>query len=176
MAGRNSNAGAPVSVLVKTTQTPSPTSLTAPQGPSPVVIPEDLVPERRGAMAFLSSINRDGDWVLPRAFRIVSFMGNVELDLTSVRLGAGESHIEVRCIFGNVEITVPPGIRLTVEGDPLIGVFEVTRSSPSTTDADAPLLRVSGSAHFGAVTVNVVDPNAPGWLERIREKLMPKRG
>jgi hypothetical protein len=140
-----------------------------------VVIAEELVPERRGAVAFMSSTNRDGDWILPRSFRVVSFMGNVELDLTNVRLGAGESHIEVRCLFGNVEITVPPGIRLEVEGQPFIGTFEVTRAAPSTTAPEAPLLRVTGSSHFGAVTVNVVDPNAPGWMERLRAKLSSKR-
>jgi hypothetical protein len=140
-----------------------------------VVIAEELVPERRGAVAFMSSTNRDGDWILPRSFRAVSFMGNVELDLTNVRLGPGESHIEVRCLFGNVEITVPPGIRIEVEGQPFIGIFEVTRSAPSTTAPEAPLVRITGSSHFGAVTVNVVDPNAPGWMERIRAKLSSKR-
>jgi hypothetical protein len=140
-----------------------------------VVIPEELIPERRGAVAFLSSTNRDGDWILPRSFRVVSFMGNVELDLTNARLGAGESHIEVRCIFGNVEITVPPGIRIEVEGQPFVGVFEVTRSAPSTTAPEAPLLRVTGSSHFGAVTIMVVDPNAPGWIERLRAKLAGRK-
>jgi hypothetical protein len=140
-----------------------------------VVIPEELIPERRGAVAFLSSTNRDGDWILPRSFRVVSFMGNVELDLTNARVGAGESHIEVRCIFGNVEITVPPGIRIEVEGQPFVGVFEVTRSAPSTTAPEAPLLRVTGSSHFGAVTIMVVDPNAPGWIERLRAKLAGKK-
>jgi hypothetical protein len=140
-----------------------------------VVIAEECVPERRGAVAFMSSTNRDGDWILPRSFRVVSFMGNVELDLTNVRLGAGESHIEVRCLFGNVEITVPPGIRIEVEGQPFIGIFEVTRSAPSTTAPEAPLLRVTGSSHFGAVTVNVVDPNAPGWIERLRARLSSKK-
>lgn len=72
-----------------------------------MVIAEALVPERRGAVAFLSSTNRDGDWILPRSFRVVACTGNVELDLSNVRLGVGESHIEIRCIFGNVEITVP---------------------------------------------------------------------
>jgi hypothetical protein len=138
----------------------------------PVVIPEDLVPERRGAVACLSSVNRDGDWILPRLFRIVSFMGSVELDLTSVRLGSGESHIEIRCIWGNVEITVPPDIRLEVDGQPLIGTFEVSRSAPSTLSPDAPLLRVTGSVVMGAVTINVIDPNArPGWFEKVRARL-----
>ena len=111
------------------------------------MIAEALVPGRRGAVAFLSSTNRDGDWILPRSFRVVAFMGNVELDLTNVRLGSGESHIEIRCIFGNVEITVPPGIRIEVEGDPFIGTFEVTRSAPSTTAPDA-LLDVNGQGKF----------------------------
>jgi hypothetical protein len=140
------------------------------------VIAEELVPDRRGAVAFLSSTNRDGDWILPRSFRVVSFMGNVELDLTNVRLGSGESHIEIRCIFANVEITVPPGIRIEVEGEPFIGTFEVARSASSTTDPEAPLLRVTGTSHFGAVTVMVVDPNAPSWIDRIRAKLSPKKG
>ena len=123
----------------------------------------------------MSSTNRDGDWILPRSFRVVSFMGNVELDLTNVRLGAGESNIEIRCVFGNVEITVPPGIRIEVEGQAFIGTFEVTRSAPSTTVPEAPLLHVTGSSHFGAVTVNVVDPNAPGWMERLRAKWSSKK-
>lgn len=164
----------PVSVLVNSTPH-SPPVPASQQGSAPVVIAEALVPERRGAVAFLSSTNRDGDWILPRSFRVVAFMGNVELDLTNVRLGSGESHIEIRCIFGNVEITVPPGIRIEVEGDAFIGIFEVTRSAPSTTAPDAPVLRVTGTSHFGAVTVKVVDPNAPGWIERIRAKLSSKK-
>jgi hypothetical protein len=150
-----------------------PTSLPARIAP-PVVIAPELVPEQRGTVAFLSSINRDGDWILPRLFRLVAFMGNIELDLTSVRLGPGESHIEVRVLWGNIEITVPPDIRVEVEGHPVVGSFEVSRSAPSTLSSEAPLLRVTGSAVMGAVTINVVDPNAPGWFERMRGRLKKK--
>ena len=157
------------------TPPPAPVRLSGKAPSAPVVIPAELVPERHGAVAFLSSVNREGDWILPRSFRVVSFMGNVELDLTSVRLGPGESHIEVRCVFGNVEITLPPDIRVEIDGQPFIGVFEVTRSTPSTTAPEAPLLRITGSATCGAVTINVIDPNAPGWLERIRAKLSSRK-
>lgn len=139
------------------------------------MIPAELVPERRGAVAFLSSSNRDGDWILPRVFRIVSFMGNMELDLTSVRIGPGESHIEVRCVWGNVEITVPPDIRVEVEGHPVVGFFEVSRKAPSTQSPDAPLVRITGSAIMGAVTIHVVDPNALGWLERLKRSVRSGR-
>ncbi|HZO17466.1 MAG TPA: LiaF domain-containing protein [Gemmatimonadaceae bacterium] len=136
----------------------------------PVVIPPELVPDRRGAVAFLSSINRRGDWILPREFRIVSFMGNVELDLTSVRIGPGESRIEIRCVWGNVEITVPPDIRVEIDGRPVMGTFEIERSVKVTPPPDAPLVRITGSAVMGAVTINIVDPNAPSWLEKLAAK------
>jgi hypothetical protein len=152
------------------------TSITpsSPRVAPPAVIPAELIPERRGAVAFLSSTNRDGDWILPRLFRIVAFMGNIELDLTSARVGLGESHIEIRCLWGNVEITVPPEIRIEVDGHPVLGVFEVERKAASSLSPDAPLLRVTGSAIMGAVTIHVVDPNAPGWFEKIRDKLASK--
>ena len=96
-------------------------------------------------------------------------MGNIELDLTSARVGPGESHIEIRCLWGNVEIIVPHEIRVEVEGHPLMGYLRVKRQVPSTTSPDAPLLRVTGSAVMGGVTIHIVDPNAPGWLEKIRQ-------
>src|SRR5262249_44347570 len=76
------------------------------------VIPSDLVPPHAGAVAFMSSQTRKGDWLLPRLFRVVTFMGNAEIDLTTARLGPGVSRIEVRAMFGNIEITVPRGIRV----------------------------------------------------------------
>ena len=125
----------------------------------PFVIPAEFVPERRGAVVFLSSSNRNGDWILPRLFRVVACLGNIELDLTSAKLGPGESHIEIRCVFGNVEITVPPEIRVDAEGHALMGTFEHTRSAPSTQWTDAPLLRITGSVLLGAVTIKVADPH-----------------
>ena len=123
----------------------------------PFVIPAEFVPERRGAVVFLSSSNRNGDWILPRLFRVVACLGNIELDLTSAKLGPGESHIEIRCVFGNVEITVPPEIRVDAEGHAFMGTFEHTRSALSTRWSDAPLLRITGSVLMGAVTIKVAD-------------------
>lgn len=130
----------------------------ADQSVHPFVIPAEFVPDRRGAVVFMSSSNRKGDWILPRLFRVVAFMGNIELDLTSAKLGPGESHIEIRCVVGNVEITVPPEIRVDAEGHAFMGTFEHSRPAPSTQWPDAPLLRITGSVFMGAVTINVVDP------------------
>ena len=145
---------------------PSPLRAGYGASPHPFVIPAEFVPDRRGAVVFFSSSNRNGDWILPRLFRVVACMGNMELDLTSAKLAPGDSQIEIRCFFGNVEITVPPEIRLDVEGHPFVGSFEMSRSVPSAQSPDAPRLLISGSVFMGAVTIKVVDPNAPGKSKR----------
>lgn len=125
----------------------------------PNVIPAEFVPERRGAVVVLSASNRDGDWILPRLFRVVACLGSMELDLTSAKLAPGESHIEIRCLFGDIEITVPPEIRVEAEGHPFIGSFELKRAAPAVNMPDAPVLRITGSVFAGAVTIKVVDPH-----------------
>lgn len=154
------NSGGCVSVRIIVMPTTPSSSLVREGHAAPVhpnIIPAEFVPERRGAVVVLSSSRRDGDWILPRLFRVVACLGNMELDLTSAKLAPGESHIEIRCFFGNVEITVPPEIRVEAEGHPFIGVFE-SRAAPVVHSPDAPLLRITGSVFAGAVTIKVVDP------------------
>lgn len=146
-------------MLVMPTTPPIP-PVPADQPVHPFVIPAEFVPERRGAVVFLSSSNRNGDWILPRTFRVVCCMGNIELDLMSAKLAPGESQIEIRCVFGNVEITVPPEIRVDAEGHAFMGTFEQTRSAPASQWPGAPLLRIIGSVFMGAVTIKVAAPDS----------------
>lgn len=95
-------------------------------------------------------------------------MGNIELDLTMARMGAGTSEMELKCIMGNIEVTVPPDIRVVCDGDAIAGNFEVERVGNTTPPPDAPTLKISGTAYFGAVTIRIVDPNAPTWRDKLR--------
>jgi hypothetical protein len=142
----------------------------------PSVISPTLVPDRRGAVAIMSSAKRDGDWIVPRLFRAFAFWGSVEIDLTAARLGPGESQIEVMCIMGSVDILVPPELRVECEGDPIMGSFEIERETNSTTSPEAPLVRITGTAFWGSVDVKVVDPNAPDWLEKLSARWSTLRG
>ena len=128
------------------------------------------VPERRGAVTVLSHTRRDADWILPRLFRVFTFWGNVELDLTHVLLGPGTSVIDIRCIMASVEITVPPDLRVESEVDAVLGSAEVQRQIASTTSPDAPTVRITGSTFMGSIEIKVVDPNAPSLFEKIRRK------
>ena len=62
---------------------------------------------------------------------------------------------------------MPPGLRVECDGNPIIGSFDIRRQTERTAAPDAPLVRISGSAFLGSVDVKVVDPDAPGWLDRL---------
>lgn len=135
---------------------------------APRVVPASAVPERAGVAACFSKSVREGDWLLPRGFRAVALMGSIKLDLTRSAVADGITDIEIMCVMGSVEIIVPHQLRVECDGDQTVGSFEITHDSGSVPAADAPLLRIRGRAFMGSVDVKVVDPNAPGWLQRLR--------
>ena len=134
----------------------------------PVLVPPELVPDRQGAMVCMSTTTRNGSWTLPRLFRALAIMGEVKLDLRDVHLGAGTSEIQVRAFWGNIEILVPHNLRVECDGTPFIGEFSVKRRSKSMPSPDAPLIRITGGAFMASVKVRIIDPQAPGALDRIR--------
>jgi hypothetical protein len=145
-----------------------PMSGPVPAGPqiSPLLIPAEAVPEHGGAVGILSHAERGGDWVLPRSFRVMTFMGRVDLDLTRVRIGPGRSEIEAIAIMGEVRILVPHNLRVECAGDSILGEFRMKRHVQSVPSPDAPLVWIRGDAVLGAVKVKVVDPNEPRGLGR----------
>ena len=132
-------------------------------------LPPDLIPERSGATVWWSSINRQGQWILPRIYRAFAFMGNIELNLMDARMAPGESEIEIKCIFANVEITVPPDVRVLCDGDGIAGAFEVvTVGKVDPLPVDAPTLRISGTAYFGNVSIKIQGVVGPGWMDKLK--------
>jgi hypothetical protein len=134
----------------------------------PRIVPPSVVPDRSGIAACFSKSVREGDWLLPRAYRAVALMGSVRLDLTRSVVAEGITEIEIMCVMGRVEIIVPHQLRVECDGDPTVGSFEITHDSGSVPAANAPLLRIRGRSFMGSVGVKIVDPNAPGFLQRLR--------
>jgi len=138
----------------------------------PLLVAEHEVPAHLGTRAIMSHVERRGDWTLPRRFRLFALMGQADLDLTEVRLGAGVSEIEVACWLSEVNVIVPNNLRVELHGEPFMGEFKLKAKAPSAAAPDAPVIRITGSSMMGNVTVKVVDPNAPKgkWLDRFRRK------
>ena len=141
-----------------------------------MLVPPEMVPPIRGVTAFLSAQVRAGDWILPRLFRAVSFWGDVKIDLTSARFGAGTSRIELMVIMGNVTVLVPPDVRIECDGDAIMGAFDLQGQKWSTPGAGAPTIHVTGTAFMGSVEVKVVNPNAPSWVKMLRTRWDEVRG
>lgn len=113
------------------------------------------VPETRPRGAVTSvfgSTTRSGAWELPRRLDVRAVFGEAVLDLREARIAAGTSEIHVTSVFGSVEVIAPPGLRVLVEGTPILGEFS-GREEPSGADPSAPRVVIRGVAVFGSVEV-----------------------
>jgi hypothetical protein len=133
-------------------------------------------PSMSGVVSFMSSNERQGRWELPRRFRALAVMGNVELDLREAQVGYGVSLIEAVAVMGNIEITVPPEIAVECDGDSLLGTFTLkyeARVNSSMASGER-TVRVTGTAYAGAVSVVVKGPDQ-AMLVRIARSLGLRR-
>jgi hypothetical protein len=121
-----------------------------------------------GVVSFLSSNERNGRWQLPRKFRALAVLGNVELDLREAEVGYGLSEIEAVSVMGNVEITVPPDITVECDGGGLLGSFTLKYEGPASPGAAnrEKTVRITGNAYAGNVEVVVKGPDV-GMLTKL---------
>lgn len=113
----------------------------------------------RGIVTVFSENRKEGPWVLPRLFRVLSIFGNVTVDLRDAQILYGESVIEAVAIFAEVKVIAPPHIIVECDGDAFMGEFAIKRSKRDEAfqllDPGAPIVRVIGSAYMASVTVRL---------------------
>lgn len=118
-----------------------------------------VVPESGRIVTILSNNERNGAMPVPRRLEIVSILGNVELDLTDATFGSGVTEIEISAVFGNVEITVPFGIRVESAGNAFLGNFEYEAANIAGYPSDAErVVRITGHAVFSSVEISTAAP------------------
>ena len=121
-----------------------------------------------GVVSFLSSNERKGRWEMPRQFRALAVLGNVELDLRDAEIGYGLSVVEAVAVMGSIDLIIPPHVTVECDGDSLLGTFTLKyegKASPSLASRER-VIRVTGTAYLGAVTVKVKGPD-----ERMLDRL-----
>ncbi len=123
------------------------------------------------AVAIFGGVQRVGRWNVPRRLRVVAVFGGVELDLRNAELPAGVIEIDVRAVFGGVQIIVPPTLAVEVHGLAIFGGFEHMHQEPPTPDPNAPALKIRGKAVFGGVSVETrLEDESQGMAHRRRRK------
>ena len=120
--------------------------------------------------AVFGEVVRRGQWVVPERIDVSVLMGSTVLDLTQAKLQPGLMTIDATVIFGDLNVIVPPGVRLECHaGTAIFGSFDHKETPRDTLPADAPTVRVTGTAILGSVTVKVRYPKLKGsarnWLK-----------
>jgi hypothetical protein len=109
-----------------------------------------LPDEGRFAIAIKGSVRRGGRWRVPPAMTTFAYKGGSQLDLRAAELTASVTAIRAVSYKSDVEIVVPPGVRVVTGG------FGVSRGDDDVEDLlapDAPVIHVRGFAYKGRVEV-----------------------
>ncbi len=153
--------------------------------PVPAVRSEELpsVPQRR-VLAVFGGASRAGQWEVPQRMKATAVFGGVELDLRNAVLAPGVTEIRCLAVFGGVELQVPAGVRVECEGTAVFGGFEREGGHGPYAD-DAPTVRITGTAVFGGVSVEVskrrkrsgkrVDVDSDSDLKKLPRKRSKRR-
>lgn len=124
--------------------------------PPPPAAPEQASapPPRTDAqwvVAVMSGANRKGTWQAKTEVNAVAIMGGCTLDFRHAELSGPVTHVSALAIMGGIEIVVPEGVPVEVDGFVLMGGIE-DRTRP-TTATGAPMLRIKAYGMWGGVTV-----------------------
>ncbi|MEO3824948.1 DUF1707 domain-containing protein [Actinomadura sp. B10D3] len=115
--------------------------------PSGRVAPPDAGhgPAGRFQVAYKGSVKRAGCWRLPAQFTTVVYKGTGTLDLRAADFEAEATVLRVLAYKSDVEIIVPPGVRVETAG---LGVSSEVHGDPRP---GAPVVHVRGYAYKGTI-------------------------
>lgn len=108
---------------------------------------------RRWSVAIMSGSNRRGRWVVPGRYNAFAFWGGVVLDLREATFSERETVIRANAIMAGIDVIVPEGVDLHVDGFGLMGGYEdATSSQLEPPPPGAPIVRITGIAFWAGVT------------------------
>lgn len=115
----------------------------------------DLEPasgRRQQIIAIFGGASRKGNWHPSSKVNAVTIFGGAELDFRDAQLPGREITVNCTCIFGGIDITVPPEMRVVNSGIAIFGAHDVSSDSDESDSPDAPVLRITGLTLFGGVS------------------------
>ncbi|HJQ45899.1 MAG TPA: DUF1707 domain-containing protein [Amycolatopsis sp.] len=112
-------------------------------------------PGSQASIAVMSGATRKGNWVVPPQHNSFAFWGGIDIDLRNARFAERQTTITAVAIMGSVDIVVPDDVVVDVNGVGFMGAFDTVDRTDSATvpPPGAPVVKVTGFAFWGAVTV-----------------------
>jgi hypothetical protein len=143
-----------------------------PGGPVPAsTVPASTVPASTGptaparrpgrwAIAYKSSIRRGGRWRVPERFTPVVYKGEGWIDLRAAELTAPVTTVFAVAYKSRIDILVPPGVRVEVEGFGVSKGWSAEEEQEIMLPRDAPTVHVRGIAYKGTIETRTKPPEA----------------
>jgi hypothetical protein len=115
-------------------------------------------PAGRWAVAYKNSIRRGGRWRVPERFTSVVYKGSGWLDLRAAELTAPVTTVLAVAYKSRIEILVPPGVRVEMEGFGVSKGWSAEEELEIRLPADAPTVHVRGVAYKGTIETRTRPP------------------
>jgi Domain of unknown function (DUF1707) len=112
----------------------------------------------RLAIAYKNSIRRGGRWRVPEHFTSVVYKGAGWLDLRAAELTAPESTVLAVAYKSRIDVLVPPGVRVELDGFGVSKGWSEQEELESLLPRDAPVVHVRGVAYKGTIEVSTRPP------------------
>jgi hypothetical protein len=117
-------------------------------------------------VSVMGSAQRKGRWRVGHELHAVSIMGECKIDLREAIIDSPMIMIDALAIMGTVEVIVPEGVEVDLEGTAIMG-SKTMRMSDAPARLGAPLVRITGLALMGEIKVR----NRPSLTERVWKRL-----
>lgn len=127
-----------------------------PTAANPPGIPQVNSPSQN---LWFGDLERSGNMQLAEQEKLFLLFGDVRLDLREASLSSPTTHLHVSSIFGDVKLTVPPGIR--VENRLSLVFGNVKADQGPRLSPGAPVVVLTGHATFGDLKITVAEPGVP---------------
>lgn len=134
--------------------------------PAPSFMPLGSLTRYHWVIGVLSSTTRRGPWRVGHEVNALAIMGEAKVDLRQASIDAPVVTVNALAIMGKVEVIVPEGVEVELDGIAIMGSREA-RLGGALPGPGAPIVRVHGLALMGAVTVR----NRPSMFERALKRL-----
>jgi hypothetical protein len=128
-------------------------------------------PEKRTMRAILGGFDKKGRWNVAREMKVTCFWGGGSLDFREAQFAPGVTELRVTAIMGGLEIIVPPWLAVECDATAIMGGFEELERGHGAPDPGRALLRITGFALMGGVSI---ETRLPGESRREAKRRMKK--
>jgi hypothetical protein len=124
---------------------------------------------KKRIVAFFGSVERRGAWIAPDQISVSAVFGSSVIDFREARFSSNTITLDVRAIFGSLEVIVPPQLAVECDGSSIFGSIE-SHGGAAIADPDRPVLRIVGTALFGSIDVQTRLPGESSRDARRRRR------